>query len=97
MSKLRAHLSFSILSACYTGIGVLVVVYIALIAVVMSYAALTVSFSQSVKSDEAVVAILESEYLTDVARIANMDYSTAGYVKPSTLVFVRTQSATALR
>jgi hypothetical protein len=97
MSNFRYHLPFSVLSACWTALGVLVVSYIGLIAVVMSYAALTVEFTQSVKSDEAVVARLESQYLDQVARVTNTDYAAAGYTKPEQLVFVREKSRTALR
>jgi hypothetical protein len=76
---------------------VLLVVYIGLIATVMSYAALTVEFSQSVRNDEAVVAALESQYLAGVTRITNTDYVADGYAKPASKVFVRAESATALR
>ena len=89
--------SFSVTSLCYTAVGVLAVSYIGLVAVVMSYAALTVEFSQSVKNDESAVAALESQYLGMIARITSTDYTTEGYAKPLDKVFVRTQSATALR
>ncbi len=78
-------------------VGVLVVTYIGLIAVVMSYAALTVEFSQSVKNDEASVAMLEGQYLASVADIQNSDYRAAGYTTPVRQVFVPTESMTALR
>ncbi|MBU6388495.1 hypothetical protein KGQ72_01290 [Patescibacteria group bacterium] len=77
--------------------GILVVAYIGLIAVVMSYAALTVEFSQSVRNDESAVAALESAYLAGVDRVTNTDYAAAGYTKPLAQVFVRAESATALR
>ena len=54
-------ISISPVSLCGSIVAVLVVSYIGLIAVVMSYAALTVEFSQSVKNVEATVATLESE------------------------------------
>lgn len=63
----------------------------------MSYAALTVEFSQSVKNDEAAVAILESQYLASVAHITNMDYAGEGYARPVAQTFVRAKSVTALR
>src|SRR3989344_2205222 len=44
MYNLRSHLPFSLVSLCYGVVGVLAVVYIGLIAIVMSYAALTVEF-----------------------------------------------------
>lgn len=97
MSNLRQHFSISFLSLCYVAIGVLAVTYIGLIAIVMSYAALTVEFSQSVKNDEAAVATLESQYLTAVAKITNTDYSTEGYVTPIAQIFVPAANVTALR
>ena len=60
MHNLRTHFSFSLLSLVSGAVAILVVAYIGLIAVVMSYAALTVEFSQSVRNDEAAVAVLES-------------------------------------
>lgn len=98
MYNLRAHLpSFSLLPLCYGAVGVLLVAYIGLIAVVMSYAALTVEFSQSVKNDEAAVAVLEGQYLAGVAHLTSIDYAAEGYAKPTAKVFVRTESVTALR
>ena len=88
---------FSLVSLCTGAVGVLAVVYIGLIAVVMSYAALTVEFSQSVKNDEAALAVLESEYLSGVARIESTDYHSAGYVAPTEKTFVPATSVTALR
>lgn len=90
-------MSFSFLSVCYGAVGALLVVYIGLIAVVMSYAALTVEFSQSVKNDEAAVATLESQYLAGVASITNTDYAAEGYAKPVAQAYVRAKSGTALR
>ena len=78
-------------------VGVLAVVYIALIAVVMSYAALTISFSQSVRNDESTVATLEGQYLAAVARITATDYAAKGYAAPVAEVYVPATSATALR
>lgn len=95
MHKLRPHLSF--LSVCYGSVGILLVAYIGLIAVVMSYAALTIEFSQSVRNDEASVASLEARYLAGVASITSTDYAAAGYTKPVAQVFVQAESSTALR
>lgn len=75
----------------------LAIAYIGLIAVVMSYAALTISFSQSVKNDEAAVAVLESQYLTNVALITNTNYIAAGYALPIAQVYVPAKEVTALR
>ncbi|MFA6415013.1 MAG: hypothetical protein WC217_03555 [Candidatus Paceibacterota bacterium] len=97
MRNPRLHLPFSVVSLASGAVAVLVVAYIGLIAVVMSYAALTVEFSQSVRNDEAVVASLESAYLAGVARITSTDYAAAGYAKPLAEVFVRAESVTALR
>lgn len=84
-------------SMSLTLVVALAVAYIGLIAVVMSYAALTVEFSQSVRNDEAAVAALESRYLASVANITTGDYTAAGYVKPVAKIFVAAQSVTALR
>jgi len=97
MYNLRAHLQFSTLSLCFFTVGALVVAYIGLIAVVMSYAALTVEFSQSVKNNESAVATLEARYLAGVAQITDTDYRAEGYAKPAAQVFVPAKSVTALR
>jgi hypothetical protein len=76
---------------------VLAVIYIGLIAVAMSYATLTVSFFQSMKNDEAEVAMLESAYLARVADIQALDYRAIGYVTPSARIFVPAKGVTALR
>src|SRR3989344_4203296 len=66
-STLRLHrLPFSSVALTLALVVTLGVAYIALIAVVMSYAALTVEFAQSVRSDEAVIATLEARYLGTV-------------------------------
>lgn len=82
----------------WTGtVAVLALIYIGLIAVVMSYAALTVEFSQHVRNDEAAVADLEAQYLATVAAVTSTDYAAAGYAKPVAQAFVRAESGTALR
>ncbi len=96
MHKILA-IRFSPLSMIVGSVAVLFVAYIGLIAVVMSYAALTVEFSQSVKNDEAAVAVLEAQYLAHVAEITNVDPAAAGYVTPVAKTFVPTRSVTALR
>jgi hypothetical protein len=93
----KFHLPFSLLSACSTLLGIVIVAYIGLIAVAMSYATLTIEFAQSVREGEAEVAALESQYLAGVARITSTDYVAAGYAKPVNQVFVREKSRTALR
>ncbi|MDP2594223.1 MAG: hypothetical protein Q8P36_02710 [bacterium] len=78
-------------------VAVLGVAYIALVATVMSYGALTVEFSQSVRNDGTAVSALESRYLNIIASINDTDYAAAGYAKPSVLVYVPKAPATALR
>ena len=97
MHNLRFHVPYSVVSLCFGAVAVLLVAYIGLIAVVMSYATLTVEFSQSVRNDESAVAVLEGRYLAGVLQITNIDYATEGYAKPSAKAFVRAESATALR
>ncbi|MFZ2500676.1 MAG: hypothetical protein WAW90_01670 [Minisyncoccia bacterium] len=97
MHNIRPHLPFSVVSLFSGAIGVLIITYIGLIAVVMSYAALTVEFSQSVKNDEAAVAVLESQYLKNVASIETLDYHASGYRAPLAKIFVPARSVTALR
>ena len=97
MYNLRSHLPFSLVSLCYGVVGVLAVVYIGLIAIVMSYAALTVEFSQSAKNKEAAVAALEAKYLASVTRVTMTDYRAEGYAKPARWIFVPARSVTALR
>ncbi|HUY62203.1 MAG TPA: hypothetical protein VMV50_00185 [Candidatus Paceibacterota bacterium] len=97
MHKNRLHLPLSPVSLCTGLVAVLGVAYIGLIAVVMSYAALTIEFSQSVRNDESKVATLEAQYLATVAKITDTDYATAGYAKPVAEVFVPAKSVTALR
>ena len=97
MHNPHSHFPFSLLSLVSGTVGVLFVAYIGLIAVVMSYAALTVEFSQSVKNDEAAVAVLEAKYLASVARVTNTDYRAEGYAAPVAKLFVPVKSVTALR
>lgn len=78
-------------------VGTFLVTYIALIAVVMTYASLSIEFSQSVKSDESAVAILEAQYLDAVNQIAAINYGVTGYATPEKLTYVATPSATARR
>lgn len=70
--------------------------YIALIAVVMSYAAMHVEFAQEVRSDEAAVATLESSYLASLDSLTSTDYGQLGYVKPATKIFVEGNVHTAI-
>ena len=88
---------FSVTQVLFGLNGILVVGYLALIAVVMSYAALTVEFSQSVRSDEAAVAALETQYLNKVAEVSGTDFRALGYTRPQSVAFVKAESGTALR
>lgn len=97
MHNTRAIFPFSLLTLCYGTVGILVVAYIGLIAIVMSSAVLTVEFSQSVKNDIAAVARLEGQYLADVAQITTTNYADEGYAKPLRKEFVRAESVTVLR
>ncbi len=97
MYRFHYRLPFPFVSLCLGSIAVLAVAYIGLIAVVMSYAASTVEFAQSVRNDEASVASLESRYLAAVASITNTDYTAEGYAKPVAEAFVPSASMTALR
>ena len=89
--------SFSLTSLLGGAVGVLIVVYIGLIAVVMSYAALTIEFSQSVRDDEAEVAALEERYFSVMSEIMQTDYAAENYAAPTAKIFVREKSVTALR
>lgn len=89
--------AFSPVSYAATLAGALFVAYLALIAVVMSYAALTVEFSQQERNDEATVAGLEAQYLAQVAAVTTTDYVALGYAKPAAQLFVSAAPATALR
>jgi hypothetical protein len=97
MRNFRTHTTFSLLKLASGIVATLLVTYIGLIAVVMSYAVLTVEYTQSVRNDESTVALLESQYLAAVARITSTDYAAAGYAKPLAQIFVRGESGTALR
>lgn len=97
MHNIRYFIPYSLQSLCAGAAAALLVAYIGLIAVVISYAAFTVEFSQSVRNDEAAVAVLEQQYLANVARITGMDYLAAGYAKPKIETFVPATNATAVR
>ena len=89
--------TFTPVSAAATFAGALFVSYVALIAFVMTFATLSVGFTQSERSDEATVATLEAQYLSGLATITNTNYVALGYAKPATTVFVPAAAATALR
>ncbi len=97
MHKSLSYFLFSPTSLCFGVVAVLGVVYIGLIAVVMSYAALTVEFSQSVRNDESKVAVLEDQYLANVAKITTTDYTALGYALPIAKIFVQAKNVTVLR
>lgn len=97
MRNFQFHLPYSVVTMCYGTVGVLMVTYIGLIAVVMTYATITMEFSQSMKNDEAAIALLESHYLSGVAHVESLDYRTVGYTVPMVKMFVPATSVTALR
>jgi len=97
MRNFSFNVQFSMATFCSVVVAILAVAYIGLIAVVVSYAALTVEFSQSVKNDEAAIAALEEQYLAEVARITSTDYIAAGYAPPVAKLFVPAANVTALR
>lgn len=78
-------------------VALLVIMYIALIAIVMSYAAHRMQFSQSIHNDEATVATLEARYLAAVGEITSTDYRALGYAKPTVQQYVPAKRTTALR
>lgn len=71
--------------------------YVALIAAIMNYAALTVGFAQSVRDNESVIASLEATYFSGLHAITDTDYAAQGYAKPFAQVFVPSAPVTALR
>lgn len=93
----KFHFPFSPVRFCIGVVAVLMLIYIGLIAIVISYAALTIEFSQSVRNDEAEVAVLEGKYLDNVSRTTTTNYIAEGYARPSITTFVPSSSATALR
>ncbi len=97
MYNFHSRFPFSLLSFCSGTVAVLAVVYIGLIAVVMSYAALTVEFSQSVRNNEATIAVLEKQYLITMTRVANTDYLAKGYTKPLAEMFVPAKNVVVVR
>lgn len=97
MHNFLSRFSVSLPAICFGLVVFLAISYIGLIAVVMNYAALAVNFSQSVKNDQASVALLESQYFSAVERITSTNPASAGYASPIAEVFVPTESMTALR
>jgi hypothetical protein len=97
MHNFHLPFQYSLTALCSGILAVLAVSYIGLIAVIMSYAATTIEFSQSVRNDESVVATLEGHYLSVVSEITNTDYAADGYVVPVAKIFVPAKSTTALR
>lgn len=75
----------------------LTLTYVALIAVVMNYAALTVEFAESARDKEASLAALENTYFSRLELVTNTNYVAAGYDKPVSQTFVSGAPLTALR
>ncbi len=97
MHNFTSRIPFSPTALSGGAVAILALVYVMLIAVVMSYAALTIEFSQSIRNNESTVAMLESTYLARVAEITAIDYIAEGYVKPISKVYVPAESVTAFR
>ncbi|HUQ29978.1 MAG TPA: hypothetical protein VM103_00435 [Candidatus Paceibacterota bacterium] len=98
MSKTTVmRLPVSPIKALLGGALLLMLTYVALIAMVMNYAALTVGFAQSVRNDEAKIASLEATYFSMLSEVTKTDYAARGYAKPIAQVFVPSAPATALR
>jgi hypothetical protein len=76
--------------------ALLVLAYLSLIAVVMTYAALHVEFAEQVRSDESAVAKLEGVYFGSLKLLTKTEYANLGYAKPVTKIFVTGASPTAL-
>lgn len=93
MSKSR----FSPLKLASSAVGALLVVYIGLIAVVMSYASLTIEYAESMKQVKSQVATLETSYLASVSRLTSADYHALGYAAPLSTTYVTGGGGTALR
>jgi hypothetical protein len=73
-----------------------VLLYIGLLAVVMSYAAMQVAFAEQVHNDAATVARLEAAYLATVDTLTTVNYTALGYTTPSTKQYVDESLETAL-
>lgn len=78
-------------------IAALLVAYIGLIALVMSYASVTIEFSQSIREDSSRVAQLETQYLSSIAHLTSLDYTAHGYVVPKVTSYVLGTGVTAIR
>ncbi len=68
--------------------GGLILLYLGLIAFVMSYAAMHVEYAQSLRETQAAVGTLEAKYLAQVSGITTTDYAALGYQKPLSQAFV---------
>ena len=76
--------------------GALSVGYLCLIAVVMTYAAITSHLAQAEKEVRTDVSRLEEQYLAQVAAIQQSDVAAAGYARPTAIMFVQEKSAPVL-
>lgn len=88
MSNVLRIGSWSPVSSLLALNGALVIVYLGLIAIAMTYATLQVEFTQYTKNDEAAVATLESSYLGALSTLTTTDYAKLGYTQPIAEVFV---------
>lgn len=95
LNRLRIG-SWSPVSALLALNATFIVVYLGLIAVAMTYAALEVEFTQYTKNDEAAVATLESSYLAQTAALTTVNYTALGYTDPVAVLSVPGAPQTAL-
>lgn len=72
--------------------GILLISYIAVFAFVMTYAAMQMRFSESVRDMSAHVGVLESNYLSLVAETNQTNPYKLGYTKPASIAYVTNDS-----
>ena len=80
--------NFSLVRWLGATVGSLVVLYIGLIAFVMSYAAVQTEMAQSVRDSSAQVSLLEIKYLDATTALTAVDPATLGYSAPIAKNFV---------
>lgn len=96
----RAHasaFSFSLKKMLIGTAVSLALVYVVLIALVMNYATLAVSYAESIRDEEAAIARIEQAYFSKLEYIAQTDYQALGYEKPRGEMFVAGVRPTAFR
>ncbi len=66
----------------------LVIAYIGLLAIVMTYGALQMQSAQALRDTSATVGVLETKYLADITEINNTNPEVSGFTKPLTIAYV---------